>query len=58
MRTIINNVFPTHVGMNRHRAGNGRGLGRIPHARGDEPADSLKEAESIAVFPTHVGMNR
>ena len=30
----------------------------LPHARGDEPANSAQRYDSISICPTHVGMNR
>ena len=52
------NVFPTHVGMNRHQRKLRLKAVSIPHARGDEPVHPLEQAVHSIVFPTHVGMNR
>ena len=34
-------VFPTRVGMNRPHASTASALASVPHARGDEPQDTL-----------------
>ena len=44
-------VFPTHVGMNRDTTDFVGINGSVPHARGDEPGDSLAITQPITCSP-------
>ena len=55
---LEDNVYPTHVGMNRSKSSHDACQNRIPHARGDEPEWANMQQKGGDVYPTHVGMNR
>ncbi len=55
---MLEDVFPTHVGVNRENAARIPAWWRFPHTRGGEPIASRSNRASLSVFPTHVGVNR
>ena len=54
----LRNVFPTGVGVNRHRHIQIFQRRRFPHRRGGEPEFALQAGVNYHVFPTGVGVNR
>ena len=58
MLIAIDNVIPTHVGVNRILLYGSNEGDRYPHTRGGEPRAQELDEILAGVIPTHVGVNR